>query len=159
MGFATNSLALPGLLGARCLALSDEKNHASLILGLRLARATVRVFRHNDVRHLERLARQAVAERKWDKIFVVSIMNSSLPTLQRELYLMESKLSVTCNNNNILSLIIIYFLALETRLVSSVIISIQRKDTYGRHPPQVANSLQGFQVFKPPKYGADTAIA
>lgn len=72
MGFGTNTLGLPGLLGPGSLALSDEKNHASLIMGLRLAHATVRVFRHNDVRHLEQLARAAIAERKWTKIVIVS---------------------------------------------------------------------------------------
>ncbi|XP_028170141.1 serine palmitoyltransferase 3 [Ostrinia furnacalis] len=71
MGFATNTLSLPGLLGAGTLALSDEKNHASLILGLRLARAAVRVFRHNDVRHLERVARKARAEGRWRRIIIV----------------------------------------------------------------------------------------
>lgn len=72
MGFATNALGLPGLLGPGALVLSDENNHASLILGLRLARVTVRVFRHNDLRHLERLAREAIAERRWTKIVIVS---------------------------------------------------------------------------------------
>ncbi|XP_059049581.1 serine palmitoyltransferase 2 [Achroia grisella] len=71
MGFATNTLSLPGLLGPDVLALSDENNHSSLILGMRLARATVRVFRHNDVRHLEQLARAAIAEGKWRKIVIV----------------------------------------------------------------------------------------
>ncbi|KPI96917.1 Serine palmitoyltransferase 2 [Papilio xuthus] len=71
MGFATNALGLPGLLGPGALVLSDENNHASLILGLRLARVTVRVFRHNDLRHLERLARDAIAERRWTNIVVV----------------------------------------------------------------------------------------
>lgn len=72
MGFATNSLVLPGLLGPGSLVLSDENNHASLILGLRLARVTVRVFRHNDLQHLERLARAAIAEGRWERIVVVS---------------------------------------------------------------------------------------
>ncbi|CAK1584067.1 unnamed protein product [Parnassius mnemosyne] len=71
MGFATNSLGLPGLLGPGTLALSDENNHVSLILGLRLARAAVRVFRHNDLVHLEQLARAAIAERRWTKIVIV----------------------------------------------------------------------------------------
>lgn len=71
MGFATNTLSLPGLLGPDVLALSDENNHSSLILGMRLARATVRVFRHNDVKHLEQLARAGIAEGKWRKIVVV----------------------------------------------------------------------------------------
>ena len=48
MGFATNSLNLPAILSKGCLVLSDEKNHASLIVGLRLSGATVRVFGHNS---------------------------------------------------------------------------------------------------------------
>ena len=48
MGFATNSLNLPSLLNPGCLVFSDEKNHASLILGLRLSGATIRVFKHNS---------------------------------------------------------------------------------------------------------------
>lgn len=73
MGFATNSLSLPALLGGGgVLALSDANNHASLILGLRLSGAVVRVFRHNDLRHLEQLARHALRERKWRKIVIVS---------------------------------------------------------------------------------------
>lgn len=47
MGFATNSLGLPALLGPGCLAISDEFNHASLILGLRISQATVAIFKHN----------------------------------------------------------------------------------------------------------------
>jgi len=47
MGFATNSLNLPSLVSKGCLVLSDEKNHASLILGLRLSGAVTRIFEHN----------------------------------------------------------------------------------------------------------------
>ena len=35
MGFATNSANLPVLMGKGCLILSDELNHASLVLGSR----------------------------------------------------------------------------------------------------------------------------
>ncbi|XP_063533668.1 serine palmitoyltransferase 3-like [Cydia strobilella] len=70
-GFSANSLTLPGLLDPGALVLSDAKNHASLRLGLRLGRVVVRVFRHNDMRHLEQLARQARAEGRWEKIVVV----------------------------------------------------------------------------------------
>lgn len=31
-----------------CLILSDELNHASLVLGARLSGATIRVFKHNS---------------------------------------------------------------------------------------------------------------
>jgi len=49
MGFATNSLNLPSLVSKGCLVLSDEKNHASLILGLRLSGAVIQIFRHNSM--------------------------------------------------------------------------------------------------------------
>jgi serine palmitoyltransferase len=49
MGFATNALNLPSLVSPGCLVLSDAKNHASLILGLRLSGATIKVFRHNSM--------------------------------------------------------------------------------------------------------------
>ena len=49
MGFATNALNLPSLISRGCLVLSDEKNHASIILGLRLSGATVRLFKHNSI--------------------------------------------------------------------------------------------------------------
>lgn len=35
MGFATNSMNIPCLVGKGCLILSDEINHASLVLGCR----------------------------------------------------------------------------------------------------------------------------
>ena len=57
MGFATNSLNLPSLASKGCLVLSDELNHASLILGLRLSGATVMVFKHCNTEHLEKLLR------------------------------------------------------------------------------------------------------
>ena len=40
MGFATNTLHLPQLLSRGTLVLSDEKNHASIVLGVRLSGAT-----------------------------------------------------------------------------------------------------------------------
>lgn len=49
MGFATNALNIPSLINPGCLILSDEKNHASLILGLRLSGAVTRVFHHNGI--------------------------------------------------------------------------------------------------------------
>lgn len=77
MGFATNSLNLPSLVSKGCLVLSDEKNHASLILGLRLSGATVMVFKHNNMDHLEKLLRKSIIQghprtrRPWKKILIV----------------------------------------------------------------------------------------
>lgn len=48
MGFATNSTNIPTLAGKGCLILSDELNHASLILGCRLSGAVIKVFKHNS---------------------------------------------------------------------------------------------------------------
>ncbi|XP_041726242.1 serine palmitoyltransferase 3-like [Coregonus clupeaformis] len=77
MGFATNSMNIPALVGKGCLILSDELNHTSLILGARLSGATIRVFKHNNMQSLERLLREAVCtgqprtHRPWKKIMIM----------------------------------------------------------------------------------------
>jgi len=77
MGFATNSLNIPTLVSKGCLVISDENNHASLILGCRLSGAAIRVFKHNDMKHLEQKLRDAVINgqprtyRPWRKILIV----------------------------------------------------------------------------------------
>lgn len=47
MGFATNALGIPGIVTNDCLVLSDERNHASVILGLKLSKATLWKYKHN----------------------------------------------------------------------------------------------------------------
>lgn len=81
MGYATNALNIPKLIGPGCLVISDEKNHASLIVGLRLPGATVKVFKHNDVKHLEEILQESIIQgqpnqpkdqhRSWSKILIV----------------------------------------------------------------------------------------
>ncbi len=77
MGFATNTLSLPAIVSKGSLVLSDEKNHASLILGLRLSGAVVKVFKHNNMDNLEHILRRSVihghpkTRRPWKKIVVV----------------------------------------------------------------------------------------
>ena len=46
MGFATNSLNIPSLMGKGCLILSDELNHSSIVLGARLSGANIQTFKH-----------------------------------------------------------------------------------------------------------------
>ncbi|XP_072799908.1 serine palmitoyltransferase 3-like isoform X2 [Vicugna pacos] len=77
MGFATNSMNIPALVGKGCLILSDELNHASLVLGARLSGATIRIFKHNNMQSLEKLLRDAViygqprTRRAWKKILIL----------------------------------------------------------------------------------------
>ncbi|XP_063296572.1 serine palmitoyltransferase 2 [Pelobates fuscus] len=77
MGFATNSMNIPALAGKGCLILSDELNHASLVLGARLSGATIRIFKHNNMQSLEKLLRDAIVQgqprthRPWKKILIV----------------------------------------------------------------------------------------
>lgn len=49
MGFATNALNLPAIINSKCLVISDEYNHASVILGIRLSGATSMVYKHNGI--------------------------------------------------------------------------------------------------------------
>eukprot|EP00730_Choanoeca_flexa_P007293 TRINITY_DN12308_c2_g5_i12.p2 TRINITY_DN12308_c2_g5~~TRINITY_DN12308_c2_g5_i12.p2 ORF type:complete len:502 (+),score=122.79 TRINITY_DN12308_c2_g5_i12:2646-4151(+) len=62
MGFATNSANIPILVGKGGLVISDELNHTSLVLGARLTGAKIKVFRHNDMQHLEKILREAVVK-------------------------------------------------------------------------------------------------
>jgi len=45
---ALNDILFGCVLCQGCLILSDELNHASLVLGARLSGATIRVFKHNS---------------------------------------------------------------------------------------------------------------
>ena len=57
-GFAANAGTVSAILGKDDYILSDELNHASIIDGARLSRATIKVFRHKDVKHCEELLRE-----------------------------------------------------------------------------------------------------
>jgi serine palmitoyltransferase len=77
MGFATNSLNIPAIVNKKCLILSDEFNHVSLVLGSRLSGATIKVFKHNDAHDLETKLKKAIVEghpvtrRPWKKILII----------------------------------------------------------------------------------------
>jgi glycine C-acetyltransferase len=57
-GFTANAGTVGSILGKEDYILSDELNHASIIDGARLSRATVKVFRHKDVAHCEQLLQE-----------------------------------------------------------------------------------------------------
>src|SRR5713226_5220931 len=52
-GFTANAGTVSAILGKDDFIISDELNHASIIDGARLSRATIKVFRHKDVAHAE----------------------------------------------------------------------------------------------------------
>lgn len=64
-GYASNDATLTTLsrLMPDCVVFSDEKNHASIIEGLRNGRAERHVFQHNDPVHLDRLLAQVAPEK------------------------------------------------------------------------------------------------
>lgn len=58
-GYMANLGALSALADENTTILSDELNHASIIDACRLSGAKIKVFRHNDVQHLELLIKKS----------------------------------------------------------------------------------------------------
>lgn len=63
-GFAANAGVIDALADRGDVILSDEKNHASIIDGTRLSKATVRVYPHRDLQYLENLLKQCSTFRR-----------------------------------------------------------------------------------------------
>jgi glycine C-acetyltransferase len=61
-GFTANAGTVSAILGKGDFIISDELNHASIIDGARLSRATIKVFRHKDIGHAEELLKEVVNE-------------------------------------------------------------------------------------------------
>ncbi|XP_074595393.1 serine palmitoyltransferase 2-like [Brevipalpus obovatus] len=77
MGFATNTMNIPVFGGEGCLLISDELNHASLILGCKLSESSKKIFKHNDTEDLERVLVESLADGQpethepWRKIIIL----------------------------------------------------------------------------------------
>src|SRR5881296_1776957 len=58
-GFTANAGTVSAVLGKDDLIVSDELNHASIIDGARLSKATIKVFKHKDVQDCERILQES----------------------------------------------------------------------------------------------------
>src|SRR5512142_1170140 len=61
-GFTANAGTVSAVLGKEDFIISDELNHASIIDGARLSRATIKVFRHKDAAHAEELLKEVAGQ-------------------------------------------------------------------------------------------------
>jgi glycine C-acetyltransferase len=60
-GFAANAGTVSAILSKDDLIVSDELNHASIIDGCRLSKATIRVFKHKDMADCERVLEETTS--------------------------------------------------------------------------------------------------
>jgi serine palmitoyltransferase len=76
-GYGTNLSAIPTFMGRGTLIVSDSLNHTSMVNGSRSSSAVIRVFRHNDMEHLEQVLWSAIVNGQprtnapWRKIVVL----------------------------------------------------------------------------------------
>ncbi len=68
-GYLANIGTISALVGSDDIIYSDELNHASIIDGARLSRATVRIYKHLDLNHLQELL-EADKHKKCKKLIV-----------------------------------------------------------------------------------------
>ena len=69
-GYSSNVGTISALLRKNDAAINDKLNHASLIDGCRFTGATLRAFKHNDMKSLERILRES--DREYDgKLIIV----------------------------------------------------------------------------------------
>ena len=63
-GYAANTGIVPAIADEGDIIFSDELNHASIVDGCRLSRATTVVYRHKDIEHLSHLIKNEKGRRK-----------------------------------------------------------------------------------------------
>ncbi len=97
-GYTANKASLH-ILGSQipeCVIFSDEKNHASMIHGIRHSRTEKRVFKHNDMHHLEQMLQSYPLERPKIIAFVsVYSMDGDFAPIQNIIYLAKKYNALT----------------------------------------------------------------
>ena len=63
-GYSANLSLLTALMGEGDVIYSDEFNHASIVDGCRLSKASIQIYRHLDMEHLEFLLKENQAKRR-----------------------------------------------------------------------------------------------
>lgn len=69
-GFACNAGVIQAITGEKDLIISDEWNHASIIDGVRLSKASRAVYRHNDMDDLERILKEKRAQ--FEEVLIIT---------------------------------------------------------------------------------------
>jgi len=71
-GYSANTGVIPAISGSDAIIFSDELNHASIIDGIRLSKARVKVYRHRDVAHLESLLKASFRDHKVKERLIIT---------------------------------------------------------------------------------------
>lgn len=71
-GLTANSGTIPAITGENDLIVSDELNHASIIDGVRLSKASRAVFPHRDVDGLEKVLKDARGSGNYEHVMVIT---------------------------------------------------------------------------------------
>ncbi|MBI4682229.1 MAG: 8-amino-7-oxononanoate synthase [Nitrospirae bacterium] len=71
-GYAANTGIIPVIAGADAVIFSDELNHASIVDGVRLSKADVKVYRHRDVNYLESLLKKSLDRKTTRRRLVIT---------------------------------------------------------------------------------------
>ena len=85
-GYVANDATL-STLGSKlksCAIFSDEKNHASMINGIRNSKSEKFIFKHNDIKHLETLLKKIASQTK--VICFVCVMSIDSPLAKNRLF-------------------------------------------------------------------------
>jgi 8-amino-7-oxononanoate synthase len=90
-GYLANLGVLGALTGREDVVFSDELNHASIVDGCRLSKASVVVYRHRDVGHLEELIASTPARRRVVVTDTVFSMDGDLAPLEELVELCERR--------------------------------------------------------------------